>query len=308
MADRRWALLAVLTLTSLGVLAEAPKPMPILLDFPSSIEAKPPAYGMYASGLIANWAASYRNKHTAARIKRFHDWLPDYSFEAKVRTALSCALRDAASACRSEESFPTTPEQMQQMLANNQGGHGLIIKVQPLLGLKSYLLHVSAVEAELKDGKLSPVRVFTALYASRVPDSLESVSDKVEEPFKQYWTGAAPSALGLAADSSVSEAVKMLEALYGGLTPDGRNPPEWAKLPKLDALKTADRVHCSGMPCGGARVFKDGPDGLWLAFVPNRITSGTLPPDVGSALASLDANAAKWNANMWVLATAFDDN
>ena len=307
----RLVLIALFALTGLKVAAEpeAPKPIPTVLQFPSSMEATAPAPGAFGSGLLAGWAAGYRNKHTASRIKRFHDWLPDYDIEERMRTTIPCALQAGSSAdCRSDILLFTSAGQLQQLLENSPGGHGLIIRIQPLLGLKSFLLHVSTVEVELKLGTLSPVRVFTALYASRVPSSLESVTENIEEPFRNYWVGETPSALRLSVDTGVAEVGRMLGVLYSQVTPRGQIPSDWAKLPNLDALKAAKRVRCSGMPCGGARVLKDGPEGLWLAFVPNMWTSGGLPAEVGSALASLDDNAAKWNTNMWALATAFDDN
>lgn len=294
------ALVCLINLVAPHVSA-ATEPVPILLRFPSSAELNSPE----DSGLIGMWSFASLNRQQVAKIARFNAWLPEAALESKARAALTCAPIGAPEeGCRTEAQFPRSEEEFHERLRSGPVQRGFIVTFQPIMVPAGLSLRVPIKEVEWDGKEFKALRTLTVMYCTRVPRSLETQPNVTEEQLQQFWMSGTPSRLSVEVDKGVREAASLAVTLAANIRADGSIPKEWRDLPKLGPLEKAGRTRCRGMPCSGVRVYRDTPDGLWLTFASNAWTAGRLPPDVGAALVSVDADAASFETSVWGLTFA----
>jgi hypothetical protein len=104
-------------------------------------------------------------------------------------------------------------------------------------------------------------------------------------------------------ESKACAAFSMAATLATNVNTDGSIPKAWRDLPNIAPLEKAGRARCTGMPCSGVRVYRDDSEGLWLTFAPS-FMAGRIPQTIGPGMVSLDADAAKFQTNVWSLTFA----
>ena len=298
------AVLSTIVFLIASAVSAAAEPVPVLLRFPSKTEL--PGPGGRAPSLlmlvIGDWASRSLNKENAEKMARFNAWLPDADLESKARAAFACAhIAAPDEACRTEAQLPKNEDEFVELLRSGSTRRGFIVTIQPIMAPAGLFLRVPVKEVEWDGQKLKALRTLTALYASRVPQSIETQKGVTEEQFKQFWQSGAPSRLSIEADKGVKEAARLFEVLAANIGPDESIPQPWRDLPKIATLEKAGRARCAGMPSAGVRIYRDTPDGLWLTFASGALVAGHLIPDVGAAMVSLDPDAALFQTNVWTL-------
>jgi len=281
--------------------ANSTEPAPLLLRFPTSAELEAPQ----GAGLIGAWSFSSLNKEKVEKIARFNAWLPDAMLESKARAAFACAkIGDPNETCRSESIMVREEGELQSVLHAGPNKRGFIITFQPIMVPEGLSLRVPVKELEWDGEKIKPLRTFTLVYGTRIAKTQKAKPKMTVEELKEFWVAGTPGKLAVEVDKGLAEIAGMLSVLTANIDAKNEIPKAWRDLPKIKTLEKAGRARCSGVPCAGVRIYKDTPESLWVTFASDPWVAGSLPPSIGAAMVSLDADAAKWETNVWGLTFA----
>jgi len=267
---------------------------PVAIIQPANFEATSDPVAKEKGGLLVMLLEGNANKESERQIARFHADLGDAAFAERLAKSFACIGADAVSdACT--PAIPLTGNSAQALVELSKLEHKrvLVVRLHPMK--TDFRIRMRAVvnDANVNADGLKPVRVFTAVYETRVPADLEKAGKSDPAAVAAWWSEGSPTRLQREVDKGIEELRQMLSLLDREVPADNSVPAGWAELPNMDALKEAGRIKCGGGGCRTQKVLRDSGSRVWL----------TTPYAQGAylygwSIASLDDNASKKYANL----------
>lgn len=270
-----------------------PASAPVAILMPASFEARSDPEARAKGGLLVSWLEAGANKKSAVQIARFNADLEDAGFTARLSRVLACIGAEAVSdTCQTATVLDASTNDLPGQLKSLGSDRALVVRIHPLK--TDVRIRMRAVVNDIRvDAPDKPLRMFTAVYETRVPASLEAQLKSDPAKVAAWWSEGSPSRLQIEVDKGMEELRQMLTLLDSEVLPGTSAPAGWTELPKMDALTKAGRIKCGGGVCRTQRVLRDFGNRTWLVSIYPQ--GATL---YGWSIASLDDATSSRYANL----------